>query len=61
MEQKGYYLLDSEPVTIAATDVRPAYGSDGDYFIKPSVEDIFEKVYALMHEAKPQHFPALPL
>lgn len=61
VEQKGYYHLDSEPVTIAATDVRPAYGSDGDYFIKPSVEDIFEKVYALMHEANPQDFPALPL
>lgn len=59
VEQKGYYHLDSEPVTIQAADVRPAYGSDGDYFIKPSVEDIFEKIYALMHESRPDDFPAL--
>jgi pyruvate/2-oxoglutarate/acetoin dehydrogenase E1 component/TPP-dependent pyruvate/acetoin dehydrogenase alpha subunit len=59
VEQKGYYLLDSEPVTICAADVRPPYGSDGDYFTKPSMEDIFEKVYALMHEAQPDRFPAM--
>ena len=60
VEQKGYYALDSEPVTIAATDVRPAYGSDGDYVIKPSVEDVYEQVYALMHEARPNEFPFQP-
>lgn len=59
VEQKGYYALDAEPVTIAAADVRPAYGSDGDYIIKPSVEDVFEQVYALMHESKPAQFPPL--
>lgn len=59
VEQKGYRLLDSEPVTIAATDVRPPYGSDGDYFVKPSVEDVFEQVYSLMHEAKPNAYPEL--
>ncbi|MGH1336774.1 MAG: alpha-ketoacid dehydrogenase subunit alpha/beta [Aureispira sp.] len=59
VEQKGYYSLDAEPVTIAAADVRPAYGSDGDYIIKPSVEDVFEQVYALMHESKPAEFPPL--
>lgn len=59
VEQKGYFQLDSEPVTICAADVRPAYGSDADYFIKPSAEDIFEKVYALMHEANPDEFPAM--
>lgn len=59
VEQKGYYALDAEPVTICAADVRPPYGSDGDYFTKPSVEDIFERVYAVMHEAQPARFPAL--
>jgi len=58
-EQKGYFSLDSEPLTITAADVRPAYGSDGDYFIKPSVEDVFEQVYALMHEANPSQFPKM--
>ena len=56
VEQKAYYYLDSEPVTISAEDVRTAYGSDADYFIKPSVEDVFEKVYALMYESDPQRF-----
>jgi pyruvate/2-oxoglutarate/acetoin dehydrogenase E1 component len=59
VEQKGYFQLDAEPVTICAADVRPAYGSDGDYFIKPSAEDIFERVYALMHEARPNDFPPM--
>jgi pyruvate/2-oxoglutarate/acetoin dehydrogenase E1 component/TPP-dependent pyruvate/acetoin dehydrogenase alpha subunit len=59
VEQKGYYALDSEPVNIYAADVRPPYGSDGDYFTKPSVEDVFEKVYALMHETQPDRFPPL--
>jgi hypothetical protein len=56
VEQKAYFYLDSEPITIHAEDVRPAYGSDADYFIKPSAEDVFERIYALMHEADPTHF-----
>ncbi len=59
LEQKGYLYLDSEPVNICAADVRPPYGSDGDYFTKPSVEDIVEKIYALMHEAQPDKFPPM--
>jgi pyruvate/2-oxoglutarate/acetoin dehydrogenase E1 component/TPP-dependent pyruvate/acetoin dehydrogenase alpha subunit len=58
-EQKGYQVLDSQPETLAAKAHRPAYGTDGDYFSKPSVEDIFEKVYAMMHEVKPTQFPSL--
>ena len=58
-EQKGFYFLDSEPVTLAAKEHRPAYGSDGDYFSKPSVEDIFERAYAMMHEVDPESYPAL--
>jgi pyruvate/2-oxoglutarate/acetoin dehydrogenase E1 component/TPP-dependent pyruvate/acetoin dehydrogenase alpha subunit len=57
--QKAYRHLDSEPQTLAAQPHRPAYGTDGDYFSKPSVEDIFEKVYAIMHEANPNKYPSL--
>lgn len=58
-EQNAYRWLDSQPITITAQAHRPAYGSDGDYFSKPNVEDVFEKIYALMHEADPQQFPVL--
>ncbi|HKX87497.1 MAG TPA: thiamine pyrophosphate-dependent enzyme, partial [Flavobacterium sp.] len=58
-EQKGYKHLDSQPETLAAKAHRPAYGTDGDYFSKPSVEDIFEKVYAMMHENNPGRYPSL--
>jgi len=58
-EQKGYKHLDSQPETLAAKAHRPAYGTDGDYFSKPSVEDIFEKVYAMMHENNPTKYPSL--
>ena len=58
-EQKGYNYLDSQPQTLTAKAHRPAYGTDGDYFSKPSVEDVFEKVYAIMQEAKPNQFPSL--
>tara|TARA_R110002049_G_scaffold258433_3_gene434180 strand:- start:6398 stop:8827 length:2430 start_codon:yes stop_codon:yes gene_type:complete len=57
--QKAYFDLDAEPVTLAAKNHRPAYGTDGDYFSKPSIEDMVETVYNLMHEAKPQQFPAI--
>jgi len=56
-KQGGYYWLDSEPRTIPARAHRPAYGSDGDYFSKPNEEEIFEKVYELMHEADPKKYP----
>lgn len=58
-EQNGWMHLDSKPQTLTAKDHRPAYGTDGDYFSKPSVEDIFEKVYGIMNEADPSAFPAL--
>ena len=58
-EQNGYNYLDSKPQTLTAKAHRPSYGTDGDYFSKPSVEDVFEKVYAMMHEAKPSQFPSL--
>ena len=52
-------FLDHAPQTLTAQAHRPAYGSDGDYFSKPSVDDIFEKAYAIMHESNPSRFPAL--
>ncbi len=58
-EQKGYYYLDSEPQTLTAKEHRPAYASDGDYFSKPSAEDIWEKIYEIMSEAKPGKYPPL--
>ncbi len=57
--QKGYFSLDSAPETLSAKDHRPPYGTDGDYFSKPSVDDIYEKVYQIMHEAEPEKFPSL--
>lgn len=57
--QKAYKHLDSDPQTLASKAHRPAYGTDGDYFSKPSVEDIFEKVYAIMNEVNPTKYPSL--
>ena len=58
-EQGGYRYLDSAPATLAANAHRAAYASDGDYFSKPSNEDIFEKVYAIMSEVDPIKYPDL--
>lgn len=55
--QNVFRYLDSEPLTIAAQAHRPAYSSDGDYFSKPSLEDIVEKVYKVMHEVDPKTYP----
>ena len=59
VEQKGYNFLDSAPITLSAKDHRPAYGSDGDYFSKPSIEDIVETAYGIMTEADPKNFPSI--
>ncbi|CAH0335730.1 1-deoxy-D-xylulose-5-phosphate synthase [Flavobacterium sp. CECT 9288] len=58
-EQNAYEHLDSKPQTLTAKAHRPAYGTDGDYFSKPSAEDIYEKVYDMMHEVNPLKFPSL--
>lgn len=58
-EQGGYQYLDSPPVTITSKEHRPAYASDGDYFSKPSADDVFEVIYNLMHEVDPQQYPAI--
>jgi pyruvate/2-oxoglutarate/acetoin dehydrogenase E1 component len=57
--QEAYKYLDSKPLTITAKAHRPAYGSDGDYFSKPSIDDIVEKVYAIMQEVNPKKYPSI--
>ncbi len=57
--QNGYQYLDSKPSTVTSKAHRPAYGTDGDYFSKPSAEDIFEKIYEIMHEFNPNRFKNL--
>lgn len=57
--QKGYFQLDSQPKTLTSQEHRPSYGTDGDYFSKPSAEDIYEKIYEMMHEDNPSKFPSL--
>jgi len=58
--QNGFSLLDWAPVTLTAQAHRPAYGSDGDYFSKPSVDDVVEAVWGLMSRAEPGYYPPLP-
>lgn len=58
-KQKAFRYLDSDPLTIAANDHRPAYASDGDYFSKPSADDMVEKIYAMFNETNPQKYPAI--
>ncbi|MDC1355296.1 thiamine pyrophosphate-dependent enzyme [Flavobacteriaceae bacterium] len=57
--QEVYQNLDSKPQVLTAKEHRPAYGSDGDYFSKPSSDDVFEKVYSMFHEVDPSAFPKL--
>ena len=57
--QDGYTYLDSKPQTLTSKAHRPAYGTDGDYFSKPSTEDIYEKIFAMMNEVNPSKYPSL--
>lgn len=57
--QNGYYLLDAQPRTLSAKAHRPPYGSDGDYFSKPSTDDVIEAVYQMMSEFNPEKYPEL--
>lgn len=58
-EQGAYRFLDSAPITITSKDHRPAYASDGDYFSKPNIEEVFDRVYAIMAEFDPKKYPSL--
>lgn len=55
--QGGYFWLDSPPRTLTGKAHRPAYGSDGDYWSKPNVEQVFEAAYEIMHEVDPASYP----
>ncbi|MFM2156534.1 MAG: hypothetical protein RL516_1283 [Bacteroidota bacterium] len=57
--QNAFKYLDMEPRTLTAKDHRPAYGSDGDYFSKPSSEDVFDTVYSMMHQYNPAQYPPI--
>lgn len=57
--QNAYYHLDAKPTTLTAFEHRPPYGTDGDYFSKPSIEDIVECAYSIMRESDPVKFPDL--
>lgn len=59
VEQKAYEYMDSAPETLSSKGHRPAYGSDGDYFSKPSIDDIVEKVYAIMQEVNPKKYQSI--
>ncbi len=58
-QQKGYFNLDGQPRTLTAKAHRPPYGSDGDYFSKPSADDVIETIYEMMQETNPEKYPAL--
>jgi hypothetical protein len=51
--------LDVGPRTLTARANRVAVGNDGDYFSKPSRDDIVEAVYAIIRERRPEEFPPL--
>ncbi len=52
----GYNFLDSKPITLTGKEHRPPYGTDGDYFSKPSIDDVFEMVYKIMQEYNPAKY-----
>ena len=58
-EQATFFELDSPPKTLSAKAHLPAYGTDGDYISKPSIEDIVEAVYEMFNEVDPSQFPAI--
>ena len=58
-KQNIFNLLDSSPKLLTAKAHRPAYGGDGDYFSKPSEDDIFEAAYEIMNEFNPTKYPII--
>ena len=58
-KQKAFRYLDADPLTICAENHRPPYASDGDYFSKPSVDDMVEKVYGMFTESNPTKYPKI--
>ena len=57
-DQGAFEYLDHPPLTITASDHRPPYGTDGDYFSKPNPEMIVEKIYEMMRAYHPSRYPS---
>jgi pyruvate/2-oxoglutarate/acetoin dehydrogenase E1 component len=55
-KQGAWQFLDSPPKTLTGKEHRPAYTTDGDYFSKPSAEDVFDFIYGMMTEAVPEKY-----
>ena len=51
--------MKSKPRTLCAKDHRPPYGTDGDYYTKPSVDDVIEAVYSMISDSDPVKFPPI--
>ena len=58
-KQEAFFDLDAQPITLSAQPHLPAYGSDGNYFSKPNIEDILETAYEIMHESDPKAYPKI--
>ena len=58
-KQSAFNYLDSQPITITATENRPAYGDDGDYFSKPNIDNVIDACYNMMSEYNPKTYPDL--
>ena len=56
MNRDAFKFLDSKPETLTAKEHRPPYGTDGDYYTKPSIDDVFEKIYKIMKEYNPNKY-----
>lgn len=46
----GFQHLDGPPATLTAKDHRTPYGNEGDYYAKPQIDDIVEKIYEIVFE-----------
>ncbi|MGZ5255034.1 MAG: alpha-ketoacid dehydrogenase subunit beta, partial [Flavitalea sp.] len=49
-QQGGFRWLDGTPRTLSAKPHRPSYGSDGDYFSKPNVEEVMDLIIEMVKE-----------
>ncbi len=49
-QQGGFRWLDGTPRTLSAKPHRPSYGSDGDYFSKPNVEEVMDLIIEMVRE-----------
>lgn len=55
--QRAYNLLDAPPRTLCALASRSPYASDGDYYCKPSTDDVVEVILSMMRERFGERFP----